>query len=125
MSPPPRITHFGKMSDVSNDFDRAVNFLQGAECPPPVRNPILWYQLAAAFLISAVFIACKPQASSGDLANLRQRIATVESSSVPLALLPETADADLWPTVANLHGTILKAYPGKVGGKPLKDLFRE
>ena len=46
------------MSDVSNDFDRAVNFLQGAECPPPVRNPILWYQLAAAFLISAVFIAC-------------------------------------------------------------------
>ena len=40
--------------------------------PPPVRNPILWYQL-----------------------------------------------------VANLHGTILKAYPGKVGGKPLKDLFRE
>ena len=72
MSPPPCITHFGKMSDVSNDFDRAVNFLQGAECPPPVRNPILWYQL-----------------------------------------------------VANLHGTILKAYPGKVGGKPLKDLFRE
>ena len=62
--------------------------------PPPVRNPILWYQLAAAFLISAVFIACKPH-------------------------------ADLWPTVANLHGTILKAYPGKVGGKPLKDLFRK
>lgn len=237
------------MSDMSNDFDRAVNFLQGAlnaaafevakekqsvpqepvaqpapepvaqpelqlgldplpepeeltapasptgpvnekqaesrelptECPAPAGKLIPWYKLVAAFcvglLIPAVFILCKPQTSSSELADLRQRLAAVESASVPLALLPETADADLWPTVANLHGTIngaelrfnrgiatvngtdyricldfcksgddiyvkvegnglwvvraaadgtiLKAYPGKAGGKPLKDLFRK
>lgn len=117
---------YGKIFRMSTEFDRAVNFLQGAldaatneervsaeepETEPAIKQPLKEKRVTIPLSAAILAISCVTAivlASACLLMSPRVVTETVqlEPDGIPLALLPDTADPDVWDVVSVMNGVI-------------------